>query len=84
MSLARAEHPVLAAFGVNDDGALSFPADFETAPDTKATAEAGEALVSQLLQLLETFIGETLTLRLVHEVWPAATAPVSKSPRKIA
>ena len=34
-------------------------------------AEGGVALLAQLLGLLVAFIGESLTLRLVHDIWPA-------------
>lgn len=33
--------------------------------------EAGKVLVAQLLGLLFTFVGETLTLRLIHDIWPS-------------
>ena len=79
LSLARAQEPWLVALQVNDAGVVIFPADFEPALDTKAAARAGEALVGQLLQLLETFIGEALTLRLLHEVWPTAATKGSKT-----
>jgi hypothetical protein len=39
----------------------------------KAGAEAAEAIASQLLFLLVTFVGETITLQLVREAWPGAT-----------
>jgi hypothetical protein len=38
--------------------------------ETEKAAKAGMAVVTQLLGLLITFIGEALTLRLVHDVWP--------------
>jgi hypothetical protein len=79
LSLARAEEPWLVALQVNDAGVVIFPANFESALDSKAAARAGEALVEQLLQLLETFIGQALTLRLVYEVWPTAVAKASKT-----
>jgi len=34
--------------------------------------EAGEILLAELLALLITFIGQTLTLRLVQDAWPEA------------
>ncbi|NYF92167.1 hypothetical protein HDF08_004286 [Edaphobacter lichenicola] len=35
-----------------------------------AAAEAHAILVGYLLSLLITFIGETLTVRLLHDIWP--------------
>jgi len=35
-------------------------------------AEGAAVLVAQLISLLETFIGETLTLHLLQETWPEA------------
>jgi hypothetical protein len=34
--------------------------------------EGGTLLVARLIGLLFSFIGETLSLRLVHDVWPSA------------
>ena len=45
----------------------------QVAPDTGTGAlgdEAAVAITAQLLELLATFIGESLTLRLLRESWP--------------
>ena len=39
-------------------------------------ADAGTSIVARLLELLVTFIGEPLTLRLVRDAWP--DAPVTE------
>ncbi|MBP3959860.1 hypothetical protein J8F10_31820 [Gemmata sp. G18] len=68
LALATAEAPELAAARVRTDGALEglegFPYDHDTG--------AGVAIVTHLLGLLVTFIGEPLTLRLVRDAWPDA------------
>jgi hypothetical protein len=38
-------------------------------------ADAAVALAAHLLELLVTFIGEPLTLRLVREAWPQRSVP---------
>jgi len=40
---------------------------------TNAEPEAAVAIITRLLELLETFIGKPLTLRLVREAWPDAS-----------
>jgi hypothetical protein len=40
--------------------------------DKEQARDEGAILIAQLLGLLLTFIGEGLTLRLVHDVWPEA------------
>lgn len=65
LALAKAEAPALAGAHVRADGTLEgLPTD----------ADAEFAVVTQLLDLLVTFIGEPLTRRLVQDVWPDATA----------
>jgi len=70
LSIAKNDVPWLAKIRVADDGSFAFSAEVETEIDSAAGAEGGAALLSQFLQLLLTFIGEALTLRLVHVVWP--------------
>lgn len=66
-ALAAAEAPTLRGVQVEPDGAL---AGWEAQADGTKLAEDGVLLVVQLLGLLEAFIGESLTLRLLREVWP--------------
>jgi hypothetical protein len=66
LALAKAEVPSLDPVRVGTDGALE---GFDGIGRT-ADAGAGVAIVSQLLGLLVTFIGEPLTLRLVRDAWP--------------
>ena len=68
LTLAAAETPSLLTLRINADGS------FERAEGAGAgsTPEGGVVLVTQLLGLLATFIGEDLALRLVRDVWPKA------------
>jgi hypothetical protein len=69
LTLAKREAPSLGALQVNAAGSLE---DIE--PNLyNHDAEGGTLLVAHLIGLLFTFIGETLTLRLVHDVWPDAS-----------
>lgn len=63
LTLAKREAQILNGVKVKDDGSLEGLSDEAT--------EADAILVNHLLALLETFIGEPLTLRLLKEIWPA-------------
>ncbi len=69
--LASAEAPPLQSVKIGADGRLE---GFEQlVADTGSGTPGGEAAVAitaHLLGLLETFIGKSLTLRLVREAWP--------------
>jgi hypothetical protein len=62
LAVASAEIPALAGVKLSLDGHLEGMEAIS--PDSTA------ALAAHLLGLLETFIGEGLTLRLVREAWP--------------
>jgi hypothetical protein len=66
LTLAKREDPSLGTLRVNADGSLE---DVEPNLDHH-DAEGGALLVANLIELLFTFIGEALTLRLMHDVWP--------------
>jgi hypothetical protein len=69
LTLAKREAPSLGAFHVNAAGSLE-----SVEPDLyNHDAEGGAVLVAHLIGLLFTFIGETLTLRLMHDVWRDAS-----------
>lgn len=72
LTLAKADAPWLGGLEVGANGALVFPAKLEGDLAPKEAAKGGVALVGHLLELLVTFIGEALTLRLVQQVWPKA------------
>ncbi len=65
LTLAKREADVLTPVKVTDDGALE---------GWDGQAESASAvLVSHLLGLVVTFVGEAMTLRLLHDVWPDRT-----------
>jgi hypothetical protein len=56
---------------VDANGAVVLPSpETEAKVNSREAAKGGLALVASLLELLATFIGEALTLRLVQQVWP--------------
>ena len=71
---AQAEIPWLGAVHVKADGALEGLEELNAKYNPDELSEGGVVLVAQLLGLLEAFIGETLTLRFVREIWP--TVPI--------
>jgi hypothetical protein len=61
LTLAKQESPLLAAWEVKSDGSLQ---------GLKGEAvQSGAVLIAHLIGLMITFIGESLTLRLLHDVW---------------
>jgi len=70
LTLARKESPGLEALQLSDDGSL---ADCESLNGNGRDPEGELLLIANLLALLFTFIGETLTLRLLYDVWPDAS-----------
>jgi hypothetical protein len=71
LTLAKREAPALTAVQVKPDGSLE-------GLEGEA-AQAHPILVGYLLSLLITFIGETLTMRLLHDVWPDLPGPALNS-----
>jgi hypothetical protein len=67
---AKAEIPWLGAVQVKTDGSLEGLEELNAKRNPEELFEGGVVLVAQLLGLLVAFIGETLTLRFVREVWP--------------
>lgn len=67
LALARSEVPSLQAVKVTADGRL------EGIEAAGKDGEAANAITSHLLGLLSTFIGESLTLRLLRHAWPEAS-----------
>ncbi len=71
LTLARADAPDLSAVEVAADGSLK-GLDELASQAQEETQEGGVVLLTQLIGLLLTFIGNDLTLRLVQDVWPEA------------
>ena len=82
LGLAQTEVPWLVGLQIKVDGTIDFANSIADDLDSDAAVKGGAALVTQLLTLLSTFIGEALTLRLVHEVWPKAAVWDSKKGEK--
>jgi hypothetical protein len=68
LMLAKAQVPSLSAVHVKPDGSLEGLSNLRN-----EDAEAGVVLIAQLLGLLVAFIGESLMLRILLDVWPGFT-----------
>ncbi len=80
--LARAEVPWLGELQLGADGSLELSAELETRVGPEEAARGGFVLITSLLGLLVTFIGEALMLRLVQDVWPKAALGKSENGEK--
>ena len=61
LTLAKQESPALGAWEVKSDGSLEGL--------NGEAAQSGAVLIAHLIGLMITFIGESLTLRLLHDIW---------------
>ena len=68
LALARADLPSLRTVKVTLDGRLEGIEEFT--PHAGDGVEAATAITAHLLGLMVTFIGESLTLRLMRDAWP--------------
>ena len=66
LALARAENPSLQTVKLKPDGSLD-NCDALAVPATDGEPEGAVAIIAHLLGLLETFVGERSTLRLVRQ-----------------
>ena len=73
LTLAREEVPSLASLQVTANGSLEGYEGIDHSPKAGAAGQAGIVLVAHLVELLVTFIGAPLTLRLLREKWPDAS-----------
>ena len=72
LALAKAEKNWLEVVRVQPDGTLEGFREAARQQPAEAATEGSEALLTQLLGLLVTFIGEALALRLVADIWSGA------------
>jgi hypothetical protein len=72
LTLAKAEVPSLNLVHLRTDGSLEGFDEIAHSHEAEAAWQAGIVLVAHLLELLVTFIGEPLTLRLMQDTWPDA------------
>jgi hypothetical protein len=70
LALANAEVPWLQAVHVKANGSFGGLDELGPQVGPETIAEGSVVLLAQLLGLLVAFIGGSLTLRLVHEMWP--------------
>lgn len=70
--LAKAKESWLGELRIGVDGSLELPAELEARVGAEEASRGGTVLIESLLELLVTFVGKTLTLRLVQDVWPKA------------
>jgi hypothetical protein len=70
LAMAKAEVPSLGAMQVQADGSFAGLDGERQDQNVVLAGEGGIAVVAHLLDLLVTFIGESLTLRLVRDAWP--------------
>ena len=73
LTLAKQESPVLNAWEVQADGSLRGL--------NGEAAQSGDVVIAHLIGLLITFVGESLTLRLLHDVWLDLPDPEGKFER---
>lgn len=73
LTLAKTEVPSLSTVHVSAEGSLEGFDGIDHNPKAGAAGQAGIILVAHLLELLVTFIGAPLMLRLLGDKWPAAS-----------
>lgn len=74
LALAIGEVRWLKAVHVKADGSLEGLDEVRAKLSPSEVAEGEAVLIGQLVGLLVTFIGESLTVRLMQEVWPEISA----------
>ena len=72
LTLAKGQAPVLGTVQIKLDGSLDGLSDLG---NEGQAVEANVVLIAQLLALLVTFVGEDVTLSLVHDAWPDFPVP---------
>jgi hypothetical protein len=82
LTLAKVEAPWLSNVELGPDGSFVIPSALQKETGSSEAAKGGGALVTHLLELLATLIGEALTLRLVQQTWPNTALDEPNSGRK--
>ena len=78
LALTHGEIPELRTVHLNADGSVELPESMEKARvDPELIARGRLVLLAHLLYLLVAFIGETLTLQLLREIWPKLSSKAS-------
>jgi hypothetical protein len=72
LTLAKNEVPGFDAVNGPANGLLAFPEGIEFQADLAERVRGGTVFLSQVLGLLVLFIGGSLMLQIVHDIWPEA------------
>jgi hypothetical protein len=75
LALARAQNPSLQTVKLKSDGSLDNCEALAVA-GANGEPEGAVAIIAHLLGLLETFVGERSTLRMVRQAWPDASLDI--------
>lgn len=67
LTMAVVQVPSLTVVTIHADGSLG---SLDAIGDGRQSAEAGAMLIAQLLSLLTLFVGESLVLTLLSDIWP--------------
>lgn len=79
LTMGKSQEPALREFAVSLDGTL----DLATHQDSPEARSGVLLLLAQLLELIETLVGEALMLRLVQDMWPMVTLNPSLNAEQI-
>ena len=67
LTLAAADVPMLASVHISEDGRVE---GFQDMPEPQSICDGSVAMLARLIELLDTFIGRNLTVRVLQNVWP--------------
>lgn len=70
--MTKAEFPRISPAKLSLEGCLTLR-DIEPNLNAEEAAKAEVVLIGNIVELLCTFLGETLALRLIQDVWPNAS-----------
>jgi hypothetical protein len=79
LALARQGDPALSVLTMRSDGSLEGFEDHGRDRESGTADRAAEFVVARLVGLLSTFLGESLTVRLLLDIWPDASASETDS-----
>jgi hypothetical protein len=77
LALSSAYTPWLTPLRIEPDGSIQWAGEALYSDTSDGAEEGGLALVSELVALLITFIGEGITLQLVRSAWPDASPGIT-------
>ncbi|WP_212733137.1 hypothetical protein [Terriglobus roseus] len=71
--MAKREAPILEAVQITESGSIKGL--------TGEAVNANSILIAQFIELMKTFIGETVTLWLVDDIWPGLPTTNASGPK---